>query len=227
MITVALADDEPLFTAGLSMILDAQPDMRVLWQAIDGADAVRLHHRAQPDVLLLDVQMPTLDGIAATRRLVSVARTSKIIILTTFDNDEYVLTAVEAGAAGFLVKNTPPDQLIEAIRTVHSGEAVISPGPLRRLFATFRTRPANAPSPLVGADARTVGELTPRERDIIVLIARGRTNQEICDDLWLSMPTVKTHIGNLLAKTGSRDRVQLVLFALRTGVATLNDSATR
>ncbi|WP_212820624.1 response regulator [Polymorphospora rubra] len=221
MITVALADDEPLFTAGLTMVLDAQPDLRVIWQAIDGADAIRQHDRARPDILLLDIQMPTLDGLAATRRLIAAGTASKIIILTTFESDEYVLSAVEAGAAGFLVKNIPPDQLIAAIRTVDSGDAVISPGPTRRLFATFRRRPAESRTPLSSTDARAVAELTPRERDILVLIADGRTNQEICNELWLSMPTIKTHIGNLIAKTGSRDRVQLVLFALRTGIAAL------
>lgn len=221
MITIGLADDEPLFTAGLAMILDAQPDMRVIWQAIDGADAIRWHDREQPDILLLDIQMPTLDGLDTTRRLVSAGTTSRIVILTTFDSDEYVLTAVESGAAGFLLKNTPPDQLVAAIRTVHDGDAVISPGPTRKLFATFR-RPPNAPSTALSqTDTRMAAELTPRERDVLVLIAGGRTNQEICDELWLTMPTIKTHVGNLLAKTQSRDRVQLALFALRTRISEL------
>jgi DNA-binding NarL/FixJ family response regulator len=221
MITIGLADDEPLFTTGLGMILDAQPDMRVLWQAIDGADAIRQHNKEQPDILLIDIQMPTLDGLAATQRLIAAKTSSKIIILTTFDSDEHVLTAVEAGAAGFLVKNTPPDQVVTAIRTVHSGDAVISPGPTRRLFATFRRRPPGTASFVSRADAQAITELTSRENDILALIAEGRTNQEICDELWLSMPTIKTHIGNLIAKTGARDRVQLVLFALRTGLASL------
>lgn len=221
MITIGLADDDPLFTAGLTMILDAQPDMTVLWQAIDGADTLRQHDQQQPDILLLDIQMPTLDGLAATQRLIETGTTSKIIILTTFDSDEYVLTAVEAGAAGFLVKNTPPDRLTEAIRTVDTGDAVISPGPTRRLFATFRQGDTAKPSPTLPTDARAASDLTARERDVLVLVAEGRSNQEICDELWLSMPTVKTHIGNLLAKTDARDRVQLVLFALRTGTATL------
>ncbi|MFB6394219.1 LuxR C-terminal-related transcriptional regulator [Polymorphospora lycopeni] len=142
-------------------------------------------------------------------------------LLTTFESDEHVLTAVEAGAAGFPVKNIPPDQLIAAIRIMHSGDAVISPGPTRRLLATFRRRPAESRTPSRGSDTQAVAELTPREREILSLIAEGRTNQEICTELWLSMPTIKTHIGNLIAKTGSRDRVQLVLFALRTGIAAL------
>jgi DNA-binding NarL/FixJ family response regulator len=226
MITIGLADDEPLFTAGLAMILDAQPDMRVLWQALDGIDAVRQHEREQPDVLLLDIQMPTLDGLAATRQLIANDTSSKIIILTTFDSDEHILAAVESGAAGFLVKNTPPDQLISAIHTVQSGDAVISPGPTRKLFAAFRQgTTTDSSSPQSRTDKRTVAVLTPRERDTLTLIAQGLANQEICDRLWLSMPTVKTHIGNLLAKTNSRDRVQLVLFALRTGIAAVNGGA--
>ncbi len=219
MINIGLADDEPLFTAGLAMILDAQPDMRVLWQAIDGADAVRQHEAAAPDVVLLDIQMPTLDGLAAARRLIAAGTRSRIIILTTFDTDEHILTAVESGAAGFLVKNTPPDRVVAAIRTVHSGDAIISPGATRKLFATFRRRPGNEPVTVSPSDAHMAAQLTPRERDILVLVAQGRTNQEICDALWLSMPTVKTHIGNLRAKTRSGDRVQLALFALRVGIA--------
>ena len=221
MITIGLADDDPLFTAGLAMILDAQDGFTVLWQAIDGADALRHHDRQQPDVLLLDIRMPVLDGLATTERLIGSGTGSKIIILTTFDSDEYVLAAVEAGAAGFLLKNTPPDGLIEAIRTVQNGDSVISPGPTRRLFATFRANLARPRVMLSPADARAVAELTEREREVLALIADGRANREICDELWLSMPTVKTHVGNLLAKTGARDRVQLVLFALRTELATL------
>ncbi|MGJ3509813.1 response regulator [Enemella sp. A6] len=220
MITIALADDEPLFTSGLTMILEAQPDMRVLWQAGDGAEAIRRHDEEQPDVLLLDIRMPTLDGLEATKRLVTAETSSKIIILTTFDTDEYVLTAIESGASGFLVKNTPPEQLVTAIRTVHHGDAVISPGATRKLFATFRREPRTAMS-VTPTEVRLAALITPRERDVLTLIARGLTNQEICDELWLSMPTIKTYVGNLLAKTQSRDRVQLALFALRTGIANL------
>ncbi|MEV4569437.1 response regulator transcription factor [Nonomuraea sp. NPDC049419] len=220
MLTIGLADDEALFTMGLSMIIDAQPGMRVLWQAVDGADAIRRHADQPPDVLLLDIQMPGTDGLAVTERLVTSGTTTKIIILTTFDADDYVLTAVESGAAGFLLKNTPPDQLIAAIHTVHSGDAVISPGPTRRLFAAFRgATPARDAAG--GPDRQAAELLTARERDVLALIAGGLTNKEICDRLSLSMPTVKTHVGNLIAKTGAYDRVQLVLFALRTGLATV------
>ena len=223
MITVALADDEPLFTAGLAMIIDAQPDLRVLWQAVDGADAIRQHGRAEPDVLLCDIRMPGVDGLAATKHLVDDGTTARIVILTTFQADEYVLAAIEHGAAGFLLKNTPPDDLLAAIRTVHAGDAVISPGPTRRLFASYRA----GAGPALGhaaapAEAQAVDLLTRREREVLQLVAQGLSNQEICDRLWLTMPTVKTHIGNLLAKTHSRDRVQLVLLALRTGIAELS-----
>lgn len=221
MITVGLADDEPLFTAGLAMILNAQPDIRVLWQAIDGADAIRQHNHEAPDILMLDIQMPTLNGLAATQQLITAGTPSKIITLTTFDADEYVLTAIESGASGFLVKNSDPKDVVAAIRTVHDGDAVISPGPTRRLFATFRKRLGDSIADTSPTDSRIAEGLTPREHDVLALIARGWTNQEICDELRLSMPTIKTHIGNLRAKTQSRDRVQLVLFALRVGIAEL------
>lgn len=220
MISIALVDDEPLFTAGLAMMVDAQPGMGVIWQAIDGADAIRQHRRSPPDIMLLDIQMPGTDGLAVTHQLVAENTPSKIIILTTFSADDYVLTAIEAGAAGFLLKNTAPDHLIEAIRTVHLGDSVISPGPTKRLFATFRSRAEfNGPLPRTGSPADD--KLTARELDVLYLIAEGLTNSEICERLWLSMPTVKTHISNLLAKTHSRDRVQLVLYALRAGAATI------
>lgn len=221
MITIGLVDDEPLFLTGLAMILNSQPDMSVVWQAANGADAVSCHDANRPDILLMDIQMPVMDGLSATRQLIAQDTPSRLIVLTTFDTDEYVLSAIEAGAAGFLIKSSEPAQVITAIRTVHSGEAVISPGPTRRLFTAFRQRPTNGPAIPSREDARSAASLTPRERDILPLIAKGRTNQEICDELWLTMPTIKTHIGNLLSKTHSRDRVQLALFALRVGIADL------
>lgn len=226
MISIGLADDDPLFTAGLSMILDAQPGLRVRWQSGDGAEAVRRHGLEPVDVLLLDVQMPRTDGLTATKRLVTSGAPGKVIIVTTFDTDDYVLTAIEAGAAGFLLKNTPPDELVAAVRTVHRGDAVISPGPTRRLVHRFRERAApSAPARVLSATERqAVDTLTERERQVLTLVTQGLTNQEICDRLWLSMPTVKTHIGNLIAKTQARDRVQLVLFALRTGLVGVGDA---
>ena len=240
MIRLGLADDEPLFTMGLAMLLGAQPDMEVVWRAVDGNDALMRNAADPVDVLLLDVQMPGLDGLAATRELMARGITGRVVILTTFDTDGYVMGAIEAGAAGFLLKNTPPQDLITAIRTVHDGDSVISPGPTRRLLTAVRTGQVSG---TLGNDAsagrhasedsveavraaeasQQVAALTQREREILALIALGLTNQEICDREWLSMPTVKTHVSHLLSKTGCRDRVQLVLLALRGGVVDLDD----
>lgn len=238
MIRIGLADDEPLFSAGMAMLLGAQEDMEVLWQAVDGADALRRQRRDPADVLLLDVQMPVMGGLTATQRLVEDKTPGRIVILTTFDTDGYVLGAIEAGAAGFLLKNTAPQDLIAAVRTVHSGDSVISPGPTRRLVLAMRqgleahaasrtgagtTLSPGAPGPRAAepsgvAPAVLPDHVTDREREILALIAMGLTNQELCDRLWLSMATIKAHVSHLLAKTGCRDRVQLVLLALRTGV---------
>ncbi len=225
MITLGLVDDEPLFIAGLAMILDAQPNMSVIWQAADGDDAIRQHALNPADVLLVDIQMPHTDGLTATRQLAAPGQPGRVIILTTFDVDEYVPAAIEAGASGFLLKNTPPDQLVDAIRTVHDGDAIISPGPTRKLFDRLQgPRSPGEPTPSgTPAERRVLDSLTDRETQVLRLIAQGLTNQEICDQLWLSMPTVKTHIGNLIAKTHARDRVQLVLFALQTHLIDIRD----
>jgi DNA-binding NarL/FixJ family response regulator len=226
MIHIGLTDDQPLFTAGLAMMINAQPDMRVEWQAIDGDDAIRQHKRNPVDLLLLDIHMPGTDGLTATRRLIASHAPGKVVILTTFDTDQYVLDAVEAGASGFLLKNTAPDQLLDAVRTVHRGDAVISPAPTRRLLARVRTglAPDDTTTSAATPGQQPPAPITAREHDVLLLVANGLTNREICDRLWLSMPTVKTHIGNLLAKTQSRDRVQLVLYALRTRIVRLSDA---
>ena len=231
VIRIGLTDDEPLLTAGLAMLLGAQSDMEVVWQAADGHQALRRAESDPVDVLLLDIQMPGLDGLDTTRRLVSGGAQGRIIILTTFDTDGYVLGAIEAGAAGFLLKSTAPERLVEAVRTVHAGDSVISPGPTRRLLGAVR-RGAPAPSdptaraaPAPGG-AGEGGGLRGRGRagrGVSAVIRIGLTNREICDRLWVSMPTVKTHVSHLLAKTGSRDRVQLVLLALRSGVVRLDE----
>jgi len=231
MIRVGLADDERLITAGMAMILGAQEDIEVAWQAVDGADALRRCAADPVDIILMDVQMPVMDGLEATRAFVAGGRPGSIIILTTFDTDGYVLGAIEAGAAGFLLKSTPPEEIIAAIRTVRAGDSVISPGPTRRLLAAMRdgrgagpagaTGTAGAAGGAAAAPSSLPAGVTEREKEILGLIALGLTNQEICDRLWLSMATVKTHVSHLLAKTGSRDRVQLVLLALRTGLVDL------
>lgn len=228
VIRIGLTDDEPLLTAGLAMLLGAQGDMEVVWQAADGHQALRRAESDPVDVLLLDIQMPGLDGLDTTRRLVSGGAQGRIIILTTFDTDGYVLGAIEAGAAGFLLKSTAPERLVEAVRTVHAGDSVISPGPTRRLLGAVRRGAPASPgaaaraAPAPGGAGELAG-LTEREREILRLVAIGLTNREICDRLWVSMPTVKTHVSHLLAKTGSRDRVQLVLLALRSGVVRLDE----
>ncbi|GAB3623809.1 response regulator transcription factor [Mariniluteicoccus endophyticus] len=224
MIGVGLADDQALFTHGVAMVVDSQPDLRVVWRAADGEQAINANADATADVVLMDVQMPRLDGIAATRRIAA-EQSSRVIILTTFDDEDYVTEGLAAGASGFLLKDTPPEQLLAAIRTVHEGDAVISPRSTARLLE--RVRPAlgggaaaaaGAQPGLSPADRRVLAELTPREQEILVAVARGWTNLEIAERLFISMPTVKTHVSHVLAKTGSRDRVQAVLFAFRTGL---------
>lgn len=222
-IRIGIVDDEPLFAAGLEMILDSQPDFEVAWRAIHGEDALLLARRDPVDLVLMDVQMPVLDGISTTARFIAEGLRGRIVVLTTFDTDDFVLRGIDAGASGFLLKTTPPPRLIEAVRTVHSGDSVISPGPTRRLLEAVRSpsRDPLAPSADPADEGPALEDhvgLTEREAEILALIARGLTNQEICDELWLSMPTVKTHVSHLLAKTGARDRVQLVLFALRSGL---------
>lgn len=225
MIRLGLVDDEPLFATGLTMILDSQEDMSVAWRAIHGQDAL-VRQRVDPvDIILMDVQMPVMDGVETTRALAEQGFAGRVIVLTTFDTDAYVLGAIDAGASGFLLKTTPPAELIAAIRTVANGDAVISPGPTRRLLTAVQKGQAipDAPGPISSPAAHdaqdpAVESLTERETEVLTLIAEGLTNQEICDRLWLSMPTVKTHVSHLLAKTGARDRVQLVLFALHSSI---------
>ena len=226
-IRIGLADDEPLFAQGLAMILRSQPDFSVRWQAVHGQDALARARHEAVDVLLMDVQMPVMDGIEATRRFVDDGLGGRVVILTTFDADDFVLRGIDAGASGFLLKTTPPPGLIDAVRTVHSGDSVISPGPTSTLLRAVRA--PGAPPLAAAASSRAHADpggqealrracLTGKEVEVLRLIARGLTNQEICEAQWVSMATVKTHVGHLLAKTGARDRVQLVLFALRTGL---------
>ncbi|MCE1173804.1 MAG: response regulator transcription factor [Propionibacteriales bacterium] len=216
-IRVVLVDDQQLVSAGLAMVIGAQPDMVVAGQASDGAEAVALICRLACDVVLMDVRMPHLDGIEATRQILahadSVGREApKIVMLTTYDLDEYLLTAIQAGASGFLLKNAPPTDLLAAIRTVHSGDAVIAPSATRRLLGHVANGGPTVPDPRLEC-------LTERETEVLELIAQGLSNAEISAALYLSETTVKTHVRHLLAKLRLRDRVQAVVFAYESGLA--------
>jgi DNA-binding NarL/FixJ family response regulator len=213
-IRVFLVDDQELVRAGFTMLVDSQPDMRVVGQAGDGGQALERLQVTASDVVLMDVRMPRLDGVEATRRLQSLPQAPKVIVLTTFDLDEYAFAAIKAGASGFLLKNTPPADLLNAIRQVHSGDAVVSPSTTRRLLEHFaQSLPDGAKHEPPG-----LADLTAREREVLVEVARGRSNSEIAELFTLSEATVKTHIGRILAKTGLRDRVALVVLGYETGL---------
>lgn len=218
-IRVALVDDQQLVRAGFALVINSQPDMEVVIEAGDGAQALRLLGSHPVDVVLMDIRMPTMDGLAATAALTEPASAGdgeapKIIILTTFDLDEYVLRAIKAGASGFLLKDTPPEDMLAAIRTVHHGEAVIAPSSTKRLIGHLASvLPDAERTPPAVLDA-----LTEREREVLVLMARGRSNTEIAGDLFVAEATVKTHVGRVLAKLGARDRVQAVVVAYETGL---------
>ena len=216
-VSVLIADDQALVRAGFRAILETQADIKVVGEAVDGLDAVDLARRRRPDVVLMDVQMPGLDGLQATRRILDDAPGAPIavLILTTFDLDEYVYEALRAGASGFLLKDAPPEQLIGAIHTLAAGEALIAPAITKRLIGRFaRTAP---PPP---HSAAALEELTPREREVLVLIARGHSNREIAAELVLSEATVKTHVKRVLAKLGVRDRVHAVVLAYESALVT-------
>lgn len=264
-VTVGLADDQQLVRAGFAMVIDSQDDMTVTWQARDGREAVENARSAPVDIVLMDVQMPGMNGIDATREVVASGvvgpggEPTRVVVLTTFDNDEYVLGSITAGASGFLLKDADPEELIAAVRTVGEQEAVISPKATANLLRRIRqmgagpvgdgvggpvpggvggddgagagavagvepgegttpTSPHPDVTPAADDDLGLVDPLTPREREILVLMARGRSNQEIAAELFVPLPTVKTHVGRVLAKTASRDRVHAVLFAVCHGL---------
>lgn len=215
MTRILVADDQALVRSGFAMILGAQPDLEVVGEAADGREAVELAHRLRPDIILMDVRMPHLDGIAATRELLAVSAMTapKVIILTTFDLDTYVYEALRAGASGFLLKDVSPKDLILAIHTVLAGEALLAPTILRRLIDEFVARPQPATDRPAGLQ-----HLTERERDVLITLARGLSNAEIADEFHLSAATIKTHVARILAKLGVRDRVQAVITAYETGL---------
>ncbi|TQF04614.1 response regulator transcription factor [Kitasatospora acidiphila] len=207
-IRVFFVDDQAMVRAGFVMVVEAQDDMTVVGEAGDGAEALERLATTTADIVLMDVRMPRVDGVEATRQLLARADPPKVIVLTTFDLDEYAFAALQAGASGFLVKDAPAEDLLAAIRTVHRGDAVIAPSTTRRLLDQMA---AELPAPLAGPDP--LDALTDREREVLLLIARGASNAAIAKELFLSEGTVKTHVGRILAKFGMRDRVHAVIFA--------------
>ncbi len=219
-IAVLLVDDQDLVRAGLALVVASQPDLEVVGQARDGAEAVARLRKQPADVVLMDVRMPRMDGVEATR-LITRGRPAgappRVLVLTTFDLDEHAFAALQAGASGFLLKDAPPEDLLAAIRTVHLGETVVAPSTTRRLVERYAS--ATATRRPRADDVMVVAGLTDREREVLGAVARGRSNPEIARDLFVSEATVKTHVGRLLAKTGRRDRVALVILAYAAGLA--------
>lgn len=219
MISVLLVDDQALLRKGFRMVLQAEPDLEVVGEAADGPTAVSQVRALGPDVVVMDVRMPGGDGITATEQIVAAHRSTRVLVLTTFDLDEYAFGALRAGASGFFLKNTEPGELAAAIRTVARGDAVVAPRATRRvleLVADQLPRDGQVPDPR--RDPR-LAQLTPREIEVLELLAEGLSNAEIADHLTVSETTVKTHVGNVLSKLGARDRVQAVIIAFRTGLA--------
>lgn len=218
IINVVITDDQGMVRAGFRSLLDSEPGLRVVGEASDGEQAVEVVRRLDPDVVLMDIRMPVLDGIAATRRLVLEGTRSRILVLTTFDLDEYVFEALRAGASGFLLKDSPAEELVAAIRIVAAGNALLDPGVTRRVIDAFVRRPAP-----VARQVEAQASLTPREREVLELMARGRSNADISAGLFVSEATTKTHVSNVLAKLGLRDRVQAVIFAYENGLVAAGD----
>lgn len=214
MITLLIADDQALVRVGLGKILEGEPDMSVVGEAADGEDAVAVAARLRPDVVLMDVRMPVLDGIEATRRIVAARPATRVLIVTTFGIDDYVYDALRAGASGFMLKDAPPEEIAAAVRIVASGEALLAPAVTRAVIEEFARQPPAA----VAIPPSDVADLTPREREVLGLLARGRSNPEICEALVISEATAKTHVAHILQKLDLRDRVQAVIYAYETGL---------
>ena len=221
MTTVLIADDQTLQRFGFRMLLESQDDMTVLGEAANGSEAVRMTAEMNPDVVLMDVRMPGLDGIEATRRITAAGNRTRVLILTTFDLDEYAYAGLRAGASGFLVKDAQPEELLAGIRAVATGDAVVAPSVTRRLLDAYvHHLPSGAPerAPVMTGEDPRLSALTEREREILTVVGQGWTNTEIATRLHLAESTVKTHVGRILAKTNSRDRIQAVILAYDTGL---------
>ncbi len=214
MTTVLIADDQALVRVGLRKILESEPEMTVVGEAADGEDAIAAARRLRPDVVLMDIRMPVLDGIEASRRIIRAQPGTRVLILTTFGLDGYVYDALRAGASGFMLKDAPPEEIAAAVRIVANGEALLAPAVTRSVIEEFaRQQPAAAPAP-----PPAVAELTPREREVLDLLARGLSNHEICEQLVISEATAKTHVARILQKLDLRDRVQAVIYAYESGL---------
>jgi DNA-binding NarL/FixJ family response regulator len=214
MTTVLVADDQALVRVGLRKVLESEPDMSVVGEAADGEDAVQNVGDLRPDVVLMDIRMPVLDGIEATRRIVRAHAGTRVLMLTTFGLDNYVYDALRAGASGFMLKDAPPEEIVAAVRIVASGEALLAPAVTRSVIEEF----ARQSPPPPAEPPRVVEELTPREREVLDLLARGLSNPEICGELFISEATAKTHVARILQKLDLRDRVQAVIYAYETGL---------
>jgi DNA-binding NarL/FixJ family response regulator len=220
MTTVLIADDQALVRVGLRKILDSEAELTVVGEVGDGDDAVAAARRLRPEVVLMDIRMPVLDGIEATRRIVAAQPATRVLILTTFGLDSYVFDALRAGASGFMLKDAPPEEIVAAVRIGASGEALLAPAITRAVIEEFaRHRPSGeAPAPAA------VEKLTPREREVLDLLARGISNPEICERLVISEATAKTHVARILQKLGLRDRIQAVIYAYETGLVSPGDT---